>query len=220
MLHSSVRYCQERSPSLVQARTRKAEQAAETRNLLVQAARELFGERGFASTSIDEIAERVGVTTGGVYHHFADKRELFRAVHEEIERELAEAIIRGIEARSGAKANAWEQVRAGGQAFLDACMDPGVQHVIMLEAPSVLGWDSQRDIARYGLGLIRQGLERSIKQGLIEPQPVEPLAHLLRAALTEGGMLLARAEDQKDAREEIGAAVDRLIDGLRRSQTL
>jgi hypothetical protein len=95
-------------------------------------------------------------------------------------------------------------------------MDPGVQHVIMLEAPSVLGWDSRRDIARYGLGLIRQGLERSIKQGLIEPQPVEPLAHLLRAALTEGGMLLARAEEPKAARAEIGAAVDRLIDGLRR----
>lgn len=200
---------------MVQARTRKAEQAAETRSLLVQAARELFGERGYAGASIDEIAERVGVTTGGVYHHFGDKRELFRAVYEQIERELAEAIIRGIEARTSPTATAWEQVRAGGQAFLDACMDPGVQHVIMLEAPTVLGWESRRDIARYGLGLIRQGLERSIKQGLIEPQPVEPLAHLLRAALTEGGMLLARADDQRAARDEIGAAVDRLIDGLR-----
>jgi Tetracyclin repressor-like, C-terminal domain len=138
-------------------------------------------------------------------------------VYAEIERELSEAIVKGIEARAGANANAWEQVRAGGQAFLDACMDPGVQHVIMLEAPTVLGWDSRRDIARYGLGLIRQGLERSIKQGLMEPQPVEPLAHLLRAALIEGGMLLALAEDQRAAREEIGAAVDRLIDGLRRS---
>jgi AcrR family transcriptional regulator len=202
---------------LIQARTRKAEQAAETRSLLVQAARDLFGERGYSAASIDDIAERVGVTTGGLYHHFADKRELFRSVYAEIERELSEAIVKGIEARAGANANAWEQVRAGGQAFLDACMDPGVQHVIMLEAPTVLGWDSRRYIARYGLGLIRQGLERSIKQGLMEPQPVEPLAHLLRAALTEGGMLLARAEDQRAAREEIGAAVDRLIDGLRRS---
>jgi len=203
---------------MVQARTRRAEQAAETRSLLVRAARELFGEHGYAGASMDEIAERVGVTTGGVYHHFADKRELFRAVYEEIERELAEAIIRGIQARAGEKGNAWEQVRAGAQAFLDACLDPGVQHVILVEAPSVLGWDSRRDIARYGLGLIRQGLERSIKQGLIEPQPVEPLAHLLRAALTEGGMLLARADDQNAAREEIGAAVDRLIEGLKCSQ--
>jgi AcrR family transcriptional regulator len=203
---------------MVQVRTRKAEQAAETRSLLVRAARELFGERGYAGASIDEIAERVGVTTGGVYHHFPDKRELFRAVYEATERELAEAIMRGIEKRAGPNANAWEQVRAGGQAFLDACLDPGVQHVIMLEAPSVLGWDSRRDIARYGLALIRQGLERSIKQGLIEPQAVEPLAHLLRAALTEGGMLLARAEDQRVARREIGAAVDRLIEGLRSSQ--
>jgi hypothetical protein len=70
--------------------------------------------------------------------------------------------------------------------------------------------------ARYGLALIRRGLQNAIDQRLIEPQPIEPLAHILRAALSEGALFIARAEDQAAARAEVGAAIERLLDGLRR----
>ena len=199
----------------MQTRIRKADQAAATRSLLVTTARKLFGERGYAGVSIDEIAQRAGVTTGGLYHHFSDKRDIFKVVYEEIESDLATKIIEGIQARYGPRSNAWLAVRAGGQAFLDACLDPAIQHVVLLDADSVLGWDARRDIAEYGLRLIRQGLQLAIDEGFIEPQPVEPLAHILRAALTEAALLLTRSGDQASARVEIGEAVDRLIDGLR-----
>lgn len=197
--------------------SRKAARAAATRGLLVRVARELFGARGYGGVSPDEIAQRAGVTTGALYHHFRDKKQLFRAVHEEVERELSERIGSELARRTASSADAWQEVRAGAQAFLDACRDADVQRIALLEAPSVLGWDDSRDIARYGLALIRRGLERARDQGLIAAGPLEPLAHLLRSAITEAAILLARATNQAAARSEIGAALDGLIEGLRRA---
>jgi AcrR family transcriptional regulator len=196
---------------------RKAEQSEATRRLLLDVARELFAERGYAGTATEEIVARAGVTRGALYHQFRDKEDLFLAVYEEVEFELAQKIVDGLRTRITSGADAWEQIRAGNEAFLDACLDPAVQRIALLDAPSVLDAASRREINQYGLGLIRRGLEMAIEQGLIEPQPIEPTAHLLRAVLNEAALLLARSPDSSAARPEIGAAVDRLISGLRRS---
>jgi len=196
-------------------RLAKQKRAELTRRDLLDAAREVFTARGFSDASMEEIAERAGVTRGPLYHYFDDKQDLFRAVYAEVERYLAEKVLLGIRSRTGPGASAWEQVHAGNHAFLDTALEPFVQRIVILEAPAVLGWDSRRDFARYGLGLIRIGLQMAIDEGDIEPQPLEPLAHLLRAVLSEGALLIARAEDHGAARAEVGAAVDRLIEGLR-----
>jgi len=83
----------------------------------------------------------------------------------------------------------------------------------------VLGWEAHGHIARYGLALIRRGLQNAIDQRLIDPQPVEPLAHILRAALSEGALFIARADDQAAARAEVGGAIERLLGGLRRKRS-
>ncbi|HEV8573630.1 MAG TPA: helix-turn-helix domain-containing protein [Dehalococcoidia bacterium] len=198
-------------------RLAKQRRAELTRRDLLDAARQVFAARGFADASMEEIAERAGVSRGPLYHYFDDKQDLFRAIFIEIERELAEAVLAGVRERAAPGAGAWEQVHAGNHAFLDACLDPAVQRIALLEAPAVLGWDARRDFARYGLGLIRNGLQQAIDEGVIEPQPIEPLAHLLRAVLSEGALLIARAEDHAAARAEVGAAIDRLMEGLRQS---
>src|SRR4051812_30151379 len=77
------------------ARTRQTERAEATRAALVAAARELFAQRGYAAVGTEEIVQRAGVTRGALYHHFAGKRELFRAVYEDVERELVERIAAG-----------------------------------------------------------------------------------------------------------------------------
>ena len=200
------------------SRPAKQRRSELTRRDVLEAACLTFAERGFADASMEEIAARAGVTRGPLYHYFDDKEDLFRAVYQEIEREIAESVLAGVRSRTGTGDDAWAQVRAGNHAFLDACLHPIVQRIALLEAPSVLGWDARRDFAHYGLGLIRQGLQNAIDERVIEPQPIEPLAHLLRAVLTEGALLIARAEDQASARAEVGAAVDRLIEGLRRPQ--
>jgi AcrR family transcriptional regulator len=194
----------------------KAEQADATRTTLVAAARHLFTERGYAATSTTEIVERAGVTRGALYHHFAAKEDLFRAVFEQLEGEVTEHVAE--EALTGA--DPLEQLRRGTGAYLDACIDPAVQRVVLVEGPSVLGWETWQEIEqRYGYGLVVAGVEAAIAARVIDAQPVDPLAHVLFGALTEAGMAVARARDPRAARTEMEAAMERLLDGLRAAPT-
>ena len=190
----------------------KAEQADATRTALSAAARQLFTERGYAATSTTEIVERAGVTRGALYHHFAAKDELFRAVFEQLEGEVTEHVAH----QALTSDDPLEQLRRGTRAYLDACIDPAVQRVVLLDGPSVLGWETWQEIEqRYGYGLVVAGVEAAIAAGLIAAQPVEALAHVLFGALTEAGMVVARADEPRTARADMEAAMDRLLDGLR-----
>ena len=196
--------------------SRKAEQSDATRSSLLRVARQLFTEQGYAATSTTEIADRAGVTRGALYHHFAAKDDLFRAVFEELEAEVANHVAR--EALAGA--DPLEQLRLGSRAFLDACVDPAVQRIVLLEGPGVLGWETWQEIEeRYGYGLVAGGVEAVIAAGLVDAQPVSPLAHVLFGALSQAGLMVARADDAGSARSDMEAAMDRLLDGLRASKT-
>jgi AcrR family transcriptional regulator len=191
---------------------RQAERSEATRKALVAVARKLFAKRGFADVGTEEIVRRAGVTRGALYHHFSGKEDLFRAVAEQVEEEMtrksAEAAL--------AHDDPWEQQRAGWEAFLDACLDPAVQRIILLDAPSVLGPKVWREIAsRYGLALVQFGIQSLIDAGLIAKQPVDPLAHLVIGALSEAAVVIAQAEDTTATRAEMGAALERLMTGLR-----
>jgi AcrR family transcriptional regulator len=192
--------------------TSKVRQPEATRAALVAAARTLFAERGYAGVGTEEIVHRAGVTRGALYHHFTDKEDLMRAVLHDLSRELAEASA----AAALKETDQWQQILAAVAAFLDACMDPAVQRIMMTDAPSVLGWDEWREIdAQYGLGLVKASLANAMETGLIARQPVDPLAHLIVGALDEAAMYIARAGDTKAARREMGDAVKRMFAGLR-----
>ena len=197
------------------SRPAKQQRSERTRRRLLDAAREVFRRHGFADASMEEIAQRAGVSRGPLYHYFDSKQDLFAAVYEEVEQALAAEIASEIEARTASESDAWQQVLVSSQAFLDVSLHPAVQRIALLEAPTVLGWEARGHIMRYGLALIRRGLQNAIDQRLIEPQPVEPLAHILRAALSEGALYIARAKDQAAARAEVGTAIERLLEGLR-----
>jgi AcrR family transcriptional regulator len=189
-----------------------AAQGEATRAQLIATARALFGERGYAAVGTEEIVRSAGVTRGALYHHFDGKADLFRAVFEEMERELAERIAR--EALSSR--DAWEAHLAAVDLFLDACQEPEVQRIALVDAPSVLGWRTWREIeARFWLGLITASLQTLMDAGLIAEQPVEPLAQTMLGALTEAGLYVAGADDVAAARAEMAAVVRRLLEGLR-----
>lgn len=191
---------------------RRSEQADATRTALIAAARALFTERGYAATSTTEIVVRAGVTRGALYHHFPAKDDVFRAVFEQLEHDVTQHVARA----ALAGADPFEQFRLGSRAYLDACLDPAVQRVVLVEGPSVLGWERWQEVEqRYGYGLVVAGVEAAMAAGLIETQPAAPLAHVLFGALTEAGMVVARAEDPGAARAEMDQAMDRLLDGLR-----
>src|SRR5215472_9342458 len=122
-----------------------------TRRQLVRSARALFGARGYAGVGTEEIVRAAGVTRGALYHQFRDKADLFAAVAEEVEAEIADRIAAGA---AGAAADPLAGLRTGARLFLDACAEPDVERIILLDAPAVLGWEAWRDLAgRYGLGL-------------------------------------------------------------------
>jgi AcrR family transcriptional regulator len=190
----------------------KAERAEATRAALVGAARELFAERGYAAVGTEEIVARAEVTRGALYHHFADKRDLFRAVHEGVERGLVESIA----AQLGGARDPWQLILRGIRSFLDACTDPAFIRIALLDAPAVLGWREWREIdARYGMGLVTGALEGAMEAGVLRRQPVQPLAHLVLGALGEAAFVIAEAEDRQRARREVEPALLSLVEGLR-----
>src|SRR2546421_21115 len=153
----------------------KAEQSDTTRRALVAAARRLFAEHGFADTPTGAVVEAAGVTRGALYHHFRDKTALFRAVYEDLEGEVIARVMARIEGVT----DPLTMLHRGAEAFLDACLDPAVQRVVLLEGPSVLGWEQWREIDElYGLGLVRAALQEAMAAGVIRTAPLEPLSHV------------------------------------------
>jgi AcrR family transcriptional regulator len=192
-------------------RRTQEERSETTRARLIAAARRLFAERGYAGVGTEEIVRSAGVTRGALYHHFAGKPELLEAVYEELEGEITKKIAEG--ALSGS--NALEALTAGSEMFLDACLEPEVQRIVLLDAPAVLGWERWREIAAdHGLGLVEAALAAAMDSGQIARQPPRPLAHVLMGALDEAAMLVARAEDTGAARAEVGATLESILQGL------
>jgi AcrR family transcriptional regulator len=192
---------------------RQAARSEATRAKLISAARELFAERGYADVGTEEIVKRAKVTRGALYHHFEDKRDLFRAVHETLEAEGIEEIAAALAAAGTDDPIA--AIKVAIAAFLDGTVEPGRSRITLIDAPSVLGWAEWREIDnRYGLALARAALEGAIDAGRIPRQPAEPLAHLFVAALGEAGIMVATAADPKAMRAEVERALGALIDGL------
>ena len=196
---------------------KKAEQSEATRTALLQAARELFSEHGYAGTATEDIAQRAGVTRGALYYQFGDKSGLFQAVFEDLNLHIATQVVSAIQSSREERGDLWDQiVRAGTEAYLDACLDPAVRRITSIEAPAVLGWEKYRNLdEKYGLSLIRGALQELMDVGLIAPQPIEPLAHLVLSAVVEAAMYIARADDMATTRKEMRASLEHLLDGLR-----
>ena len=192
----------------------KAEQSEATRGALVEAAEALFAEQGFAETATEAVVKATGVTRGALYHHFSDKTDLFRAVYERVE----QRVIAQVEAAVAGLTDPLAVLQRGADAFLDACLEPAVQRIVLLEGPAVLGWEKWREIdMAYGLGMVTAVLEAAMQNGAIRKAPVEALAHILLGGLNEGAMLMASSPDPGAARKRTGEALKVVIDGLART---
>jgi AcrR family transcriptional regulator len=199
-------------PETTEVRSLKAEHAEATRSALIASARTLFAERGYAAVSIEEIVRSARVTRGALYHHFEDKADLFRAVFESVQQDLAQRLL---DAASSQPDEA-KHLEIGCHAFLDACAEPDVQRVVLLDGPAVLGWEAWHESdVNFGLGLLRRSIQAGIAGGAVERQPVGPLSHLLLGALNGCGLEIARSSDPTRAKREMRKAVDRLLAGLR-----
>jgi AcrR family transcriptional regulator len=186
-------------------------QGAATQKALRRHARRLFTQKGYADASTDELVRRARVTKGALYHHYTNKLELYRAVVEDMEREL----VSEIEAAGQGAPDPWSRLRAMCRAYLDAC-DPSVARILVLEAPAVLGWKEWcRLEQRHEVAAFARCLRYAIAAGVVPQQPAETMAQVVLGALNTAARVVATAPNPKAARTRVEKTIERLLTGLR-----
>ena len=197
------------STGAVTSRRTQAERTAQTRAALVTVARRLFGADGFADVGAERIARDAGMTRGALYHQFADKADLFAAVLDQVEAEIARRVASSVAGFD--PSDTAGMLLAGADAWLDASSEPDLQRIVLLDGPSVLGWDRWREIClRHTVGLIAALLQDGIDRGSVPAQPVPALTHVLVGAVDEAALYIAQAENPAVARADMDVVLRRL----------
>ncbi|HEX6157654.1 MAG TPA: TetR/AcrR family transcriptional regulator [Burkholderiales bacterium] len=189
----------------------RIQQGSETQKTLRREARKLFTRKGYSGANTNELVERASVTKGALYHHFANKKELYEAVVEDVEQELVEKL-----EAAGAGRRPWDRLLAMCRAYLDACRDPALARMLVLEAPVVLGWKTWCNLEqKYEVA----AFARCLGEAGALSEPAETLAQVILGALTTGARVIATSADPDKARAEVERTIDRLLAGLRTTAT-
>jgi AcrR family transcriptional regulator len=205
----------EQNPSL------RAEQIAQTRAALITAGRRLFGARGFAHTSVEDLARDARVTTGALYHHFSTKSELFEAVFGQAHAEMMAESVVAI-GSPPELAQLVEQVPdvldllAGGfEAFLDAVLKPDLQRILIIDGPAVLGLARFTELdERDAFELIVTTLEAGVAAGKLSIDDPPTMARLLLGLSMRAATLIANSSDPPETRRSVARSFRALLTGL------
>ena len=191
----------------------QAERTEATRGRLIATARRLFAHDGFAGTSTEEILSEAAVSRGALYHHFHSKTDLFQAAFEAVEDDVTAAVLQS--ATGSGETDPMRILEIGFNAFLDQCRNPEVQRIVMLDGPTVLGWDTWHALdERYAFGTLKAVLTLAADGGRLADAEVEPLSHLLLGAIMQAGMVVARADDPAAAKAAMAESFGRLVSAL------
>lgn len=197
------------------AGTRRITQREETRRTLLRESRRLFAAKGYAAVGISEITTAAGVTKGALYHSFENKLEVFRAVLEQVQNEVGERVAAAAETHT----DRWDQLVAGCEAFLTTCTDPETQRIMLVDGPAVLGWNDWRAMDEAASEQhLHEALTELIASGVVPPQPITPLTHMLSGAMNEAALWLATTTDP-NALPDTLSTLRRLLDGIRVTTT-
>ena len=202
----------------MEASRSRTEKSDATRLALIESARRLFGSRSYAEVSLAEIVEASGVTKGALYHHFpGGKKDLMEAVYETVEAEFTRNIADQLLPAIGeGEADPLDVMEAAIGVTLEASLDPELQQIVLIDSPSVLGWTRWREIAdEHSLAVIKALLNAAVEHGSMKPLPIDAVANLLSASISEAIMTIARAEDQDQAKADAAEALGAILAGLR-----
>ena len=190
----------------------KVEQGKQTRERLLRLSRNILAHEGYAALTLDSLIKQAGLTKGAFYHHFPSKRALFEAVYIQAEEEVGERIMTA----SASKTDLWDQLIAGCDAYLEACADPGLQRILRLDGPSVLGWKRWSEIdAEFGSGKLEIFLNLLKEHGVINITSPRATAHILSGAMNEATFWIAEAADTQATIKESRAALREFLDCIR-----
>ncbi len=190
---------------------RQAERRAETAGAILAAAEKLFGTRGFAATSIDDIAAKAGVAKGAVYHHFDSKEEIFTRVLEGVQQKIATSPVP--EAARKIR-DPLDQIAGGVLRYLIAATQPGVKQILLIDGPAVIGWIKWREIDDRFFGAGARMATAVLLGPRATQSEIETVAHLMLGAVMEAALVCATANDPKKTAREMSNALRRMLEGL------
>ncbi|MEU5977835.1 helix-turn-helix domain-containing protein [Streptomyces sp. NPDC047315] len=191
---------------------RRQEYVDATRAALLESALELFAEKGFAQTSLDEVAAGARLTKGALYHHFASKRALFEQVLATVNTRIAEKVVHAAESEE----EPWDRLMRGLDAYLDACLDHEYQRICLQQAPAVLGWERCRELEAQMMGLLDTMLNELAATGQMSLKPSSLATRVLFRMLSEAAMVIGESEEPAVARAEVGTLARQLLDAAHR----
>jgi AcrR family transcriptional regulator len=199
---------------MTEVKSRREMYSEATRAALLDEATALFAERGYAGTSLEDVASASHVTRGAVYHHFASKQALFEAVLE-----LQEARATGvIAAAAAAVPDPWDAAILALNAYLQQCCDPVYGRLVWLEGPAALGWRRWRECERnYAYGLVERFIRDLVDSGYLDGNGFDTLVQFSFWMLGGAGLAVAEAppQDKPQVRDEWGHLIGQAFGSLR-----
>lgn len=188
----------------------RKEMIAETRAKLVSAARQAFGEVGYAEASMDDFTAAAGLTRGALYHHFGDKKGLLEAVIAEIDAEMNERLC----AISAKASNRWQGFVDENIAYIEMAMEPEIQRIMLRDGPAVLGDPSQWPNANACITSMSKSLTLLKEQGVVADVDPEAAARLVSGASLYAAQWIANSDDPAATSKKAVKAFKQLLDGL------
>ncbi|MED3553120.1 TetR/AcrR family transcriptional regulator [Cytobacillus praedii] len=184
----------------------------QTIQILMEIARQHFTEYGYANVTLEEIAQEANVTRGALYHHFKNKKGLFLAVFEVVQKEIGEHV----EAAAAQSNNSWQQLINGCQAYLEGAVVSQNQRILLIDGPAILGWDTFRKMdEKYSMNSLREQLQFMQERELIKHISVEAMTHCLSGAMNEAVLWISDHSDQKDVIEEVMIVLKHMLESFR-----
>jgi AcrR family transcriptional regulator len=186
--------------------------SASTKHALVDVARALFTQQGYAGTSLDEIVAGARVTKGALYHHFTGKQALFEAVFDQVEEEATAQIRAAVHDH----ADPWAMAQSGLRSFLAVVRQPGYRRIVVQEGPVVLGYERFREQEqRSTYGIVAEIVTSVLSSYDLEPSMVDTFSRVFFGAMSAAGAAVSSAENTARASAEVEAAIGFILDGLR-----
>ncbi|WP_100013143.1 TetR/AcrR family transcriptional regulator [Lentibacillus sediminis] len=182
---------------------------------LIEIARNHFTTNGYANVSLEEIVNEADLTRGALYHHFKNKKGLFLAVFEAVQKEVGEYV-----EEAAAKSNdSWQQLINGCQAFLEGAVQTHNQRILLVDGPAVLGWETFRKMdEKYSMNSLKEQLQLMQEQNLLKPVSADAMTHCLSGAMNELVLWIADYPDQKDKIKEAMMVLQHMLEGLRENK--
>jgi len=177
---------------------------------ILAAARRRFAQKGFAETTIDDIAEAGGVAKGAVYHHFSSKEEILERVMDQLTEEIAAAV--PIAAQGGK--DPLDAMTRGTQKYLSLIAEPAARRILLIDGPAVLGWDKWREIDQRHFSRLMRVPMAALLQGKKTPREIDAICHLLTGAVTEAALVTATAKDPQRTAREMAQSFRALLSGV------